>query len=144
MNQNSDTCGQVLVTGATGDVGSQIVRLLTASGVPVRALYRRDDQRQTLAAMGATPVRGSFEDSRSLDAAMEGCGKLFLLTPPVPQQAEMDVAAIDAARRNRIEHVVRLSAGDSQLRTEVPWARAHACWPSLKMTMSASSVLMMM
>ncbi|TKV58474.1 NAD-dependent epimerase/dehydratase family protein [Nakamurella flava] len=118
--------GPVLVTGATGTIGSELIRLLTAQGVPVRALVRRRDQQQRLAGSGVEAVLGDLDDADSLRRALTGCDRLFLLTAPFPGQLDQERRAIDAAVTGGVQRLVRISAGDSNVSTDVPWAKAHA------------------
>jgi uncharacterized protein YbjT (DUF2867 family) len=60
-----------LVTGATGYVGSSLVRRLAAEGRPVRALARRPDAIEHLP--GVEPVRGDLLAGEPLHAALAGC-----------------------------------------------------------------------
>ncbi len=65
----------VLVVGATGRLGIEIVRLLCAHGTPVRAVVRRESSGQTrelLARLGAVPCTADLKDLRSLEAACRG------------------------------------------------------------------------
>lgn len=127
MNQDSDTfSGPVLVTGATGDVGGEVVRLLVAAGTAVHALHRRPEQASALAELGAEPVLGRLDDEADLRRVMGRVDRLFLLTPPVAQQVDLERQLVAAAQATHLQHVVRISAGDSNVRSPVPWARAHA------------------
>ena len=118
--------GAVLVTGATGCVGTELTRLIAASGREARVLHRGAGQAEHLRRSGLEPVLGDFDDPRSVEAAMGGCETVFLLSPGAPKQAEREKGAIDAARRAGVRRVVRVSAADSNLGAPVPWARAHA------------------
>lgn len=60
----------ILVTGATGHVGSELVRLLAAAGEPVRAMTRRPAQARFPA--GPEAVYGDAADPESLAAAFAG------------------------------------------------------------------------
>lgn len=99
----------ILVTGATGHVGSELVRLLAEAGVPARALVHSQDKAATIQRLGLETAVGDFEQPDTLDAAMAGCDRLFLLSPPNPRQPEQEQHVIDAARRAGVAHVVKLS-----------------------------------
>lgn len=71
------TAGPVLVSGATGNVGGEVVAALAATGVPVRALVR--DAASAVLPPGAVPVLGDLNRPDSLGAAVEGAGAVFLL-----------------------------------------------------------------
>jgi uncharacterized protein YbjT (DUF2867 family) len=98
----------ILVTGATGHVGSELVRLLAEQGAPARALVHSPDKATSIQRLGLEVAVGDFEQPDTLDAAMAGCDHLFLLSPssPGPQQ-EQNV--IDAAKRAGVDHVVKQS-----------------------------------
>ncbi|MFD3523545.1 NmrA family NAD(P)-binding protein [Streptomyces sp. NPDC058653] len=73
------TTGTVLVTGATGAVGGRLVRRLVAGGSQVRALVRNPERVPALAEAGAEPVLGDLHDVPSLEAALAGVDRAFLL-----------------------------------------------------------------
>lgn len=68
---------RALVTGATGMLGSYIVRQLIASGCATRALVRRPDDAGWLRDLGAELARGELADATSLRAAADGCDVVF-------------------------------------------------------------------
>jgi dihydroflavonol-4-reductase len=74
-----DIGGRVLVTGASGFVGSAVAKALTGRGVPVRLLVRSTSNRRNLSDLGdGTEIAvGSLEDPESLRAALAGCRALF-------------------------------------------------------------------
>jgi dihydroflavonol-4-reductase len=69
--------GLCLVTGATGFVGSALVRALLGAGLGVRVLARPNSDRRNLADLSVEVVEGSLEDAPSLARAVAGCRYLF-------------------------------------------------------------------
>jgi uncharacterized protein YbjT (DUF2867 family) len=88
----------ILVTGATGRVGRQIVEQLVAAGVPVRALSRRPETANLPAAVDL--VGGDLTSPESLDAALDSVDVVFLLwtAPPATASAVVDRIARRARR----------------------------------------------
>lgn len=68
---------KVLVTGATGFIGGNLVRELLRSGYQVRALVRPGSDRRNLDGLDIEVVSGDLGDKFSLSAALEGCEGLF-------------------------------------------------------------------
>ncbi len=66
-----------LVTGATGFVGSAVVRCLLAAGHKVRALARAESDRRNLAGLQVEIAEGDLNDAQSLLSATAGCTALF-------------------------------------------------------------------
>lgn len=66
-----------LVTGGTGFVGANVVRVLVQRGVKVRALVRPSSDRRNLAGLDVELVYGDLRDRSSLAAALKGCDTLF-------------------------------------------------------------------
>ncbi|MBF4617201.1 SDR family oxidoreductase [Clavibacter sp. VKM Ac-2873] len=116
----------ILVTGATGEVAGRVVTLLAERGDPVRALCRRPEQVEAFRARGIDAVLGDLGDTGSLRRAMEGCDRVFLLTPVTPRQAALGRNAVEAATAVGIRRVVHLSGGDAALDSPLPWAKACA------------------
>ncbi|WP_439378801.1 NmrA family NAD(P)-binding protein [Amycolatopsis lexingtonensis] len=99
----------ILVTGATGTVGFEAVRLLSARHHAARALVRdpsRVANRATLADE-IEIVTGDFDDPGSLDAAMAGVDTVILVSPAVPAQ---EIAVVDSAVRGGVTHVVKITS----------------------------------
>src|SRR5689334_4679911 len=70
--------GMILVTGATGNVGSELVRILAEAGEPVRGLVRDESRRARLPA-GVDGVVGDLNAPGSLGPALEGVTGVHLL-----------------------------------------------------------------
>lgn len=96
----------ILVTGATGTVGTQVVRILAQRGESVRAMTRNPKR----ASVPAQVVRADFDDRASLDAAVAGVDAVFLLDAPGPWIERHDLAMLDAVRAHGVGKVVKLSA----------------------------------
>ena len=99
----------ILVTGASGNVGSAVLQELLRVGAPVRAMYRSDGDRAKAPA-GANPVIADFADRPSLDRALEGVERVFLVCAPIPQLAELESKMVDACQERGIRHLVQSSA----------------------------------
>lgn len=114
----------VLVTGATGKQGGAVVRALLQAGRPVRAMTRdpSSSAAQALVAQGVDVVRGDFNDSVSLDAALAGVDGVFSVqmgSHPGDPDTEVVTgkALIEAAGRAGVDTVVHTSvarAGDQE------------------------------
>ncbi|MFE1871838.1 NAD(P)H-binding protein [Streptomyces sp. NPDC059496] len=94
----------ILVTGATGNIGSALMRELHGCGAgPLRG-FTRDASRATFPE-GVEAVEGDFAVPESLEPALEGVRSLFLVSRTGP-----DADVLAAARRAGVEHVVLVSS----------------------------------
>lgn len=116
----------ILVSGATGGIGGEVCRLLKEERTPFRALCRKQAQVERLTSKGMDAVLGDFDRPETLAAAMQGIDTMFLITPPTRQQVTQETAAIDAAKEAGVGRIVKISASDGNVRSPVPWAKAHA------------------
>lgn len=99
----------ILVTGATGRVGREVVRQLAAAKMPVRALVRSPERGDELAGSGVELAVGDLEDPVSLDRAFAGVRSIFLASRAEPKLAEREGNAIEAARRAGVQFIVKVS-----------------------------------
>ena len=103
------TNSRVLVTAATGKIGSAVATQLLEKGVPTRALVRRSDARSDrLQALGAEVVVGDMFDIQQVAAAVDGVDRVFFNPPYHPHVLDSAVAFAVAARRSGVEAVVAL------------------------------------
>ena len=100
----------ILVTGATGKVGSEAVRLLRQRDLPVRALVRDPGKAAPLAGAGAEIAQADLGQRGTIDAAMPGIDTVILVSPGVPAQ-ELNVVA--SAGRAAVKHVVKVTSNAS-------------------------------
>ena len=103
--------GKILITGATGNVAGVLIPNLTSLGEDVRALVRDESKAQGLKDAGIEIVVGDLEQPDTLDAAFRGVDRVFLITPPNPNQVIQAKNGIKAAQRSGSTTIVRLSAG---------------------------------
>jgi uncharacterized protein YbjT (DUF2867 family) len=108
----------ILVTGATGNVGRQVVEHLVKRGADVRALVR--DPAKAVFPAGVSVVQGDFLDVDSLRNAMSGVSTLFLLNAVVPDEFTQALVALNLARSAGIERIVYLSVIHSDIYVNVP------------------------
>lgn len=100
---------RILVTGATGRIGSAVTTQLLQQGITTRALVHRDDERSArLRAAGAEVAVGDMFDIGEIQSAMDGVDRLYFNPPYHPHALDSAVAFAVAARRSRVEAVVAL------------------------------------
>ncbi|MGJ7491372.1 SDR family oxidoreductase [Variovorax sp. ZT4R33] len=108
----------ILVTGASGAVGRQVVQQLVNRGAPVRALVR--DPSKTNLPSAVEVVQGDLLDVASLRRALAGVSTLFLLNGVVPDEFTQALVALNLARDAGIDRVVYLSVIHSDKYLNVP------------------------
>ncbi|MFJ2829929.1 NAD(P)H-binding protein [Streptomyces sp. NPDC087263] len=98
----------ILVTGATGTIGSELLRQLAARGEKARALTRDPARAQVPA--GIEVVRGDYHEPASVEAAMSGVSAFFSVGVLGPGDADADAYLVAAARAAGVRRVVKLSS----------------------------------
>ena len=100
----------ILVTGATGNVGSQVVQQLIAAGITPRVAVRSLKKADTLKQAGAEPVEMDLDKPETVQPAFEGVENVFLVSPFVPNMVQLAAILVEAAKKANLKQVVRLSA----------------------------------
>jgi uncharacterized protein YbjT (DUF2867 family) len=137
----------ILVTGATGTVGGELLEQLVAQGEPVRA-FTRDPGKLGQHGGHVEVAVGDLDDPETVDAALDGVKGVFLVTT----RTEQDATVIEAAKRRGVEHIVKLStleASDDSMSDHVMWHRQREglieasglAWTFLRPTMFMSTAL---
>jgi uncharacterized protein YbjT (DUF2867 family) len=113
----------ILVTGATGNIGSKVLRRLSEAGVETRALSRTLRRGETLPHVDW--VQADLSDPATLFPAFDGVDRLFLLTGNMRSMADLQKAAVDEAVAAGVNQVVKLSARGAQPESNSSLARWH-------------------
>jgi uncharacterized protein YbjT (DUF2867 family) len=115
----------ILVTGATGAVGSNLVRELQERGVPARVFVRDPVRAAAVLGHRVELAIGDFSDPASLRNALGGVDRVFLCSPNHPQQAEHEANVIDAAADAGIRRLVKIGANGAQIGSPLEFWDAH-------------------
>jgi uncharacterized protein YbjT (DUF2867 family) len=108
----------ILVTGATGRVGKQVVEQLVRRGASVRVLVR-DASRSTFPA-SVEVVQGEMLDIDSLRRAFNGVSTFFLLNAVAPDEFTQALLTLNVARESDVKRVVYLSVIHADRFVNVP------------------------
>jgi uncharacterized protein YbjT (DUF2867 family) len=117
-NPNEEVKNMILVTGATGTVGREVVRQLHTAGCKVRALSRNPEKLNF--PEGVEAVSGDLTKLETLRAALDGVEKVFWM---LPQEADFNFPQI--AQHSGVRHIVLLSALAVEFGVENAIARLH-------------------
>ncbi|MDH0866687.1 NmrA/HSCARG family protein [Mitsuaria sp. GD03876] len=108
----------ILVTGATGTIGSLVVQGLARQGASVKALVRQPGK--AVLPAGVAEVVGDLSDPASVRRALAGVRTLFLLNAVTPDEVTQGLQTLGLAREAGIERVVYLSVIHADRFTDVP------------------------
>ena len=117
----------ILVTGATGNIGSELVEQLTAQKVPFRAMVRHAKDVEALSQLeGVEAVIGDFDDETTVADALQGIERAFLLTPSTERAEIQQKTFVELASRAGVEHIVKQSQWAAAADSPVRFLRYHA------------------
>ncbi len=109
----------ILVIGGTGTVGSGVVQELLKRGAKVRVLARKQPEKGKLPA-GVELAIGDLLDPPSLEKAMQGAEKIFLVNAVVTDELTQALIAYGIARRVGVKHITYLSVFKVEEFRDVP------------------------
>ena len=115
----------ILVTGATGTNGREIIKALASKSVSAKAMVRSAKESEDFPD-GVTPVEGDFDDQASLAMALASVERAFLLTPSTEHAEAQQLRFVEAAARAGVRHIVKLSQFAASLDSPVRFLRYHA------------------
>src|SRR5258708_15236452 len=99
----------ILVTGATGLNGGELLRVLSGRGVAVRALVRNPAKAEAIAALPHVQlVQGDMARPETLAAALRDVDRAMLISSSAPDIVEAQSNFSDAAEKDNLKHLVQM------------------------------------
>jgi len=99
----------ILITGASGNVGREVLKQVAESGGQVRAAFQ-SREKAAGAPKGVDVAVVDFNQPETLRAALMDVERVFLVGPPTEQLPALERKAMDVIRQTGVRHVVKLSS----------------------------------
>ncbi len=99
----------ILITGASGNVGREVLKQIAATGAKVRAAFQSVGK-AAVAPSGVEIVTMDYNQPETLQKALKGVERVFLVGPPTPNLPALERKAVDEIKRSEVRYVVKLSA----------------------------------
>jgi uncharacterized protein YbjT (DUF2867 family) len=115
----------ILITGATGNNGAELIKRLSANGTAVRAFVRDKRKAHMIALPGVEIVEGDFSKPETFTPALTGVDRLFLLIPSSADVEAQQRNFADAAKHNGVKHIVKLSQLGADVHSSGRFQRYH-------------------
>ncbi|HEY9821177.1 MAG TPA: NmrA family NAD(P)-binding protein [Candidatus Sericytochromatia bacterium] len=115
----------ILVMGATGNVGSQVVKQLADAGANVRAAVRSPRKAESLKSEKVSLTEFDTDKPETVEAAFQGVDKVFLLTPLVPNMVELSANLVEAAKKAGVKHIIKSSGMGAEVEPGITLTRWH-------------------
>jgi len=116
----------VLVTGATGNTGGPLIKLLGERDVPVRAMVRSQADRERFAGTPVEVVVADFDDQDGVAAALTGVARAYLVTPSSERAQAQQERFVELAANAGVRQLVKLSQLAADEASPVRFLRYHA------------------
>ena len=120
--------GTILVTGATGTVGSEVVKQLSsnASGYNIKAgVHSIENANKVQKYDRVKAVQIDYDKMEGVESAFKDVDKLFLLTHPSSKTVEHESNLVTEAKKSGIKHIVKQSIMRADLGADVEAMRLH-------------------
>jgi uncharacterized protein YbjT (DUF2867 family) len=99
----------ICVTGAGGSVSRELIKQLESAKAPFRAAHFSNEKAEAARERGIDAVIIDYNRPETLCAAFQGCDKQFLLGPPVLNQTQFELNAVQAAQAAGVRQIVKQS-----------------------------------
>jgi len=117
---------KILVTGASGAIGTELLKILSDMNLPVKAAVRNPEKISKMNSPNIEPYSFDFTIQNSYNNLMSGVNKLFLFVPSDhPEFDEITYKLINLAKNSGIEKIVFLSAMGTEDADESPLLEAE-------------------
>ena len=100
----------ILVTGATGTSGREVIHRLSEKGAAFKAMVRKATDREALAGRGIAAVVADYRDPKRLSEALAGVEQVYLIGPTDPPQVTHEGDVVEVASRAGVRRIVKQSA----------------------------------
>jgi uncharacterized protein YbjT (DUF2867 family) len=115
----------ILVIGATGNIGGALVRELEQKKTAYRALVRDKKKAEASGIPAANLIEGDLAKPETLERALAGVEKVFVVTPAGPEQQAQETNLIKRAKAAGVKHLVKMSALGADEKSDLTLARSH-------------------
>ena len=114
----------ILLTGATGNIGTELVKLLVAKGASLRVVSR-DEKKVAQLDPRIERIIGDLHDPLVVQRALQGIDKLFMIPVLLDPDHEADRLLINEAKQAGVGHIVMISSGTVHLGAKNPIGALH-------------------
>jgi uncharacterized protein YbjT (DUF2867 family) len=114
---------KVIILGATGNIGTAVLKNLQGKNVAVFAGVQSEKDFEKVTQFGATPIVVNFQNQESLNEALKGKDRVFLVTPLMQNPEAVTEMVINASKLNNIKHLVRSTASGADSKGQIQMAR---------------------
>lgn len=115
----------ILVTGATGTVGSEVVRQLSTKGETVKAAARSANDNTFSHLNGVQTIQLDLNSTDIFASAFQGVDKLFLLTPFQSNMVDLTSNLVNEAKKTKIKYIVKQSVMGADAEPGITPSRLH-------------------
>src|ERR687896_303844 len=118
----------ILVTGASGNIGSEVVKELLSDAPDVSlkaAIHSSQNVKKVKSDARVKVIQIDYNEPETIREALNGVDKLFLLTPDVPHAADLASNAVIEAKKAGIKQIVKQSVMGAALEADVGTMRLH-------------------
>ena len=116
---------KILVTGATGTVGTEVLNELLISGANIRAAVHSNSNIERIKSQGIETITMDYQNAETVYEGLSGVDKLFLVMPFQPNMVDLSANLVKQSRKRGISHIVKLSAIGAEAEDGITVGRMH-------------------